>query len=46
MKLLVLAGRYAKDAFDDRALVKEVAESKGKVFRTRDSAGTPVTVAD
>jgi hypothetical protein len=33
---------YAKEAFDDRALAKEVAEFKGKFFRTRDSAGNTI----
>jgi hypothetical protein len=30
---------YAKAAFDDRALAKEVAEFKGKFFRAKDSNG-------
>jgi hypothetical protein len=33
---------YAKAAFDDRALAKEVAEFKGKFFRARDSAGNAI----
>ncbi|HEY1747143.1 MAG TPA: nucleotidyl transferase AbiEii/AbiGii toxin family protein [Xanthobacteraceae bacterium] len=33
---------YAQAAFEDRALAKEVAEFKGKFFRSRDSQGNPV----
>lgn len=33
---------YAQDAFDDRALAKELAEFKGKFFRAKDSGGNPI----
>ena len=33
---------YADAAFADAALAKDVAEFKGKFFRTRDGAGNPV----
>jgi hypothetical protein len=33
---------YAKEALDDRALAKEVAEFKGKFFRAKDSKGNPI----
>jgi hypothetical protein len=33
---------YAKEAFDDYALAKEVAEFKGKFFRAKDSEGNPI----
>jgi Nucleotidyl transferase AbiEii toxin, Type IV TA system len=36
---------YAQEAFDDRALAKEVAEFKGKFFRAKDSAGNPIDYA-
>jgi hypothetical protein len=33
---------YAKAAFDDRALAKEVAEFKERFFRAKDSEGNPI----
>jgi hypothetical protein len=36
---------YAHEAFDDRALAKEVAEFKGKFFRFKDSKGNPIDYA-
>jgi hypothetical protein len=36
---------YAKAAFDDRALAKEVAEFKSRFFRAKDSAGNPIDYA-
>jgi hypothetical protein len=36
---------YAQEAFDDRALAKEVAEFKGKFFRFKDGNGNPIDYA-
>jgi len=33
---------YAQQAFDDRALAKEVAEFKGRFFREKDRHGNPI----